>query len=107
MIRALKKHIFILQYFKHKDELNIIGKQTALKQLKMLEDETELNLELQNLKDGASEQFNKFIKAQEIQEVKHDLENNYRKTLNVWASINKFTDYKEGHTFELHAFKKN
>ena len=102
--KSIKERYIYFTVFKHKDELNIIGKKTALKQLKMLEDETEINLELQNLKDGAGEQFNKFIKAQEIQEVKHNLEDNYRKTLNVWASINKFTDYKEGHTFELHAF---
>ena len=104
--KSIKEKYIYFTAFNHTDELNIIGKKTALKQLKTEEDNTILNLELQSLKEGASDQFNKFIRAQEIQEIKQDLENNYRKTLNVWTDINKFSEFKVGDTFELHAFKK-
>ena len=90
----------------HTDELNIIGKRTALKLQKQEEENQQLNTELQDLKENATEQFNKFIRAQEIQEAKQDIENHFRRTLNLWDNINKFTEYKEGDTFKLHAFKK-
>ena len=28
------------------------------------------------------------------------------KKLNIWDTINKFSEYTEGHIFKLHAFKK-
>lgn len=90
----------------HSDELNIIGKQTAIKQLKQEEENGKINKELLTLKTEATEQFNKFIKAQELKEGKVDIETKYRKALNIWDNLNKFTDYKEGQQFELHAFKK-
>jgi hypothetical protein len=52
------------------------------------------------------EQFNKFITAQQIKEVKIEFENVFQKSLNIWTNINKFTDFKNGDIFNLHAFKK-
>ena len=77
--KSIKERDIYFTPLMHKDELNIIGKRTALKQQKLEDNNNELNIELQNLKDKASEQFNLFIRAQEIQEVKQDIENIYRK----------------------------
>lgn len=104
--KSIKEKDIYFTPITHTDELNIIGKRTALKLQKQEEENQQLNTELQDLKENATEQFNKFIRAQEIQEAKQDIENHFRRTLNMWDNINKFTEYKEGDTFKLHAFKK-
>ena len=68
--KSIKDKDIYFTLITHKDELNIIGKAKALKLQKLEEDDRELNYELQTLKDNANEQFNSFIKAQEIQEIK-------------------------------------
>ena len=67
----------------------------------------ELQTELQTIKTDSMEQFNKFITAQQIKEVKIEFENVFQKSLNIWTNINKFTDFKNGDIFNLHAFTKN
>jgi hypothetical protein len=104
--KSIKEKYIYFTLIKHTEELNIIGKRTALKQQQLEFEDNNINNELIALKEQTTNSFNNFIKTRELLQNKMDKENIYRKALNVWTDLNKFTDYKEGKQFKLSAFKK-